>query len=227
MQHFIESRYIIHSNLLNVKKANGELKKHFTNDVEHPVEDFEPPQEPKPPQVPKFWHFAPLTLRSTASATDVREKFFRILHDLDVDVEAVSSLWKYRLQKVCGEAYLDIQCHFFTQDSEIAVDINLLSGDRFVWRDLAQNIRVMFNGGQSKGECYKPRDYPFRTDQLFQLLEHGSMNDKRRAMRSLAISTTQVDISKIVTWINKPAGTFLEKEIQRWAEKIKTKRARL
>jgi hypothetical protein len=220
MQHFIESRYIIHSNLLNVKKANGELKKHFTNDVEHPVDDFEPPQ------VPRFWHFAPLTLRSTTSATDVREIFFRILHDLDVDVEALK-LWNYRLQKVCGDAYLDIQCHFFKQDSQIVIDVNLLAGDRFVWRDLAQNIRVMFNGGQSKGECYKPRDYPFRTDQLFQLLEHGSMNDKRRAMRSLAISTTQVDISKIIPWINKPAGTFLEREIQRWAEKIKTKRARL
>lgn len=216
-----ESRYIIHSNLLNVKKANGELKKHFTNDVEHPVEDFEPPQ------MPRFWHFAPLTLRSTTSATDVREIFFRILHDLDVDVEATSSLWNYRLQKVCGDAYLDIQCHFFKQDSQIVIDVNLLSGNRFVWRDLAQNIRVMFAGGNAKGECYKPRGYPFRTDQLFQLLEHGSMNDKRRAMRSLALSTTHVDISKIIPWINKPAGTFLEKEIQRWAEYIKVNRAHL
>ena len=181
-----------------------------------------------PPPVPRFWHFAPLTLRSTASANDVREKLFQILHDLDVNVEAVSSFWKYRLQKVCGDAYIDIQCHFFKQDSaEIAVDINLLSGDRFVWHHMAQNIRVMFAGGNAKGECYKPRDYPFRTDQLFQLLEHGSMNDKRRAMRSLALSTTNTDISKIVPWINKPMGTFLEKEIQRWAEYIKVNRAHL
>ena len=76
-----ESCYIIYSNLPNVKKANDELKKHFANDVEHPVEDFEPPQ------VPRFWHFAPLTLRS--EAIDVQEIFFRILHDLDVDVEAL------------------------------------------------------------------------------------------------------------------------------------------
>ena len=218
MQHFKESCYIIHSNLPNVKKANDELKKHFTNDVEHPVEDFEPPQ------VPKFWHFAPLTLRS--EATDVQEKFFRILHDLDVDVEALK-LWKYRLQKVCGDAYLDIQCHFFKQDSEIVIDVNLLSGDRFVWRYLAQNIRVMFAGGNAKGECYKPRDYPFRTDQLFQLLEHGSMNDKRRAMRSLALYTSNVDISKIEPWLHKPTVSFLEKEIQRWAEYIKVNRAHL
>ena len=123
-----------------------------------------------PPQVPRFWHFAPLTLRSTASATDVRGKLFLILNDLNVDVEVISSLWKYRFQKVCGNVYLDIQCHFFTQDSEIAVDINLLSGDRFVWRDLAQNIRVMFAGGNAKGECRKPRDFHLKPEQLFQQL---------------------------------------------------------
>ena len=176
-----------------------------------------------PPPVPIFWHFAPLTLRSTASANDVREKLFQILHDLGVNVEAVSSFWKYRLQKVCGDAYIDIQCHFFKQDlAEIAVDINLLSGDRFVWRYLAQNIRVMFAGGNAKGECYKPRDYPLSLQ-----LEHGSMNDKRRAMRSLALYTSNVDISKIEPWLHKPTVSFLEKEIQRWAEYIKVNRAHL
>jgi len=180
-----------------------------------------------PPQVPRFWQFAPLTLRSTASAVDVREKLFLILNDLDVDVEVISSLWKYRFQKVCGSVYLDIQCHFFTQDSEIAVDINLLSGDRFVWRDLAQNIRVMFNGGQSKGECRQPRDFQLKPEQLFQLLEHGSLNDKRIAMRSLALSTCNVDIRKIEPWLQKPTGSFLEKEIRRWAEYIKVNRAHL
>jgi len=162
----------------------------------------------EPPDVPMFWHFAPLTLRSTETPNTTRRKIFNILKQLDVDIETMSP-WKYRLQKVHGSAYLDIQCHFFKQGSEIAVDINLLSGDRFVWRYLAQNIRKMFAGGNAKGECYKPRDYPFRTD--LQLLEHGSMNDKRRVMRSLALSTTHVDISKIVPWNNKPVGTFLEK----------------
>jgi len=180
-----------------------------------------------PPPVPVFWHFAPLTLRSTASAMEVQEKFFNILHNLNVDVEVTSSTWKYRLQTVCGEAYLDIECHFFKQDFEIIIDINLLSGERFVWHNLAQNIRVIFNGGNSNGKCHKPRDYPWRSEQLFQLLEHGSMNDKRRAMRSLALSTTNVDISKNVLWINKSTGTFLEKEIQRWAEYIKVNRAHL
>jgi len=180
-----------------------------------------------PPPVPRFWHFVPLTLRSTASATDVREKLFLILSDLDVDVEVISSLWKYRFQKVCGSVYLDIQCHFFTQDSEIAVDINLLSGDRFVWRDLAQNIRVMFAGGNAKGECRKPRDFHLKPEQLFQLLEHGSLNDKRIAMRSLALSTCNVDIRKIEPWLQKPTGSFLEKEIRRWAEYIKVNRAHL
>ena len=232
-------------NLLSVENVTAEMTKHSPNDVEPSVEDpgntgwpvpisvdigFTPTLQQltgDPPPVPRFWHFAPLTLRSTASATDVREKLFQILHDLDVNVEAVSSFWKYRLQKVCGDAYLDIQCHFFKQDSEIVIDVNLLSGDRFVWRYLAQNIRVMFAGGNAKGECYKPRDYPFRTDQLFQLLEHGSMNDKRRAMRSLALYTSNVDISKIEPWLHKPTVSFLEKEIQRWAEYIKVNRAHL
>tara|TARA_B110000285_G_C15135727_1_gene626745 strand:+ start:3211 stop:4161 length:951 start_codon:yes stop_codon:yes gene_type:complete len=181
-----------------------------------------------PPPVPKYWHFAPLTLRSTASAVGVREKLFQILDDLNVNVEAISSFWKYRLQKVCGDAYIDIECHFFKNGSEITVDINLLSGDRFVWHKLAQNIRDIFNGGNSKGKCQKPRVYPLMmSHQLFQMIKHGSMNDKRRAMRSLALSTFNVDIRKIEPWHHKPAGSFLEKEIKQWAEYIKVHRAHL
>tara|TARA_B100000795_G_scaffold26880_1_gene17860 strand:+ start:1595 stop:2098 length:504 start_codon:yes stop_codon:yes gene_type:complete len=145
-------------NLLSVENVTAEMTKHSPNDVEPSVEDpgntgwpvpisvdigFTPTLQQltgDPPPVPRFWHFAPLTLRSTASATDVREKLFQILHDLNVDVEAVSSFWKYRLQKVG----VVIQCHFFKQDSEIAVDINLLSGSRFVWHKLARNIRATF-----------------------------------------------------------------------------------
>lgn len=237
-------------NLVSGEKATDETSKHFANDAKTFVEDFGPgnilifpsthPMQNVPPRVPNFWHFAPLTLRSTASASDVREKLFQILHELDVHVEATSSFWKYRLQKVCGEAYVDIQCHFFRQDklnlnwhlqyeqvSEISIDINLLSGDRFVWRDLSQNIRIMFSGGNAKRDRYKPRDYPLKIDQIFHLLEHGTMNDKRKAMRSLALSTSDVDIRKIETWLHRPVGSFLEKEIKRWAEYIKVNRAHL
>lgn len=195
-------------------------KSGFLNDTRYHTKRMEPPD------VPMFWHFAPLTLRSTETPNTTRQKIFKILKQLEVDIETMSP-WKYRLQLVRGSAYLDIQCHFFKQGSEIAVDINLLSGDRFVWCDLAKNIRKMLEGAEQNTTCQFPKDFDANPEQWLSLVEHGSMDDKRRAMRRLALSTTHVDISKIVPWINKPMGTFLEKEIQRWAEKIKTKRARL
>lgn len=222
MHHCMDTRFSdghdLHGGVETISRASP-------NDAETPVEVHEAISNQRSvPVVPKYWHFAPLTLRFASVTTT--ERLFQILHDLDVNVEVVS-FCKYRLQKVYGRAYLDIQCHFFKQDSEIVVDINLLSGDRFVWHNLARNIRTMFNGGQSHVKSHKPHDFHLKPEQLFQLLEHGSMNKKRKAMRSLALSTTNVDISKIEPWLHKSTNTFLEKEIQRWAEYIKANRAHL
>lgn len=195
-------------------------KSGFINDTRYHAKRMEPPD------VPMFWHFAPLTLRSTETPNTTRRKIFKILKQLEVDIETMSP-WKYRLQLVRGSAYLDIQCHFFKQGSEIAVDINLLSGDRFVWRDLAQNIRKMLEGAEQNTTCPFPKDFDANPEQWLSLVEHGSMDDKRRAMRRLALSNSDFDVRKIELWLRKPVGTFLEREIQRWAKKIKTKRARL
>jgi len=174
----------------------------------------------EPPDVPRFWHFAPLTLRSTESPTVMRRKIFKILKQLEVDIETMYP-WKYRLQQVHGSAYLDIQCQFFKQGDNTIVDINLLSGERYVWHHLTKNIRKMLEGVEHRTTCPFPKEFDANPEQWLSLVEHGSMDDKRRAMRRLALSNSDFDVRKIELWLHKPARTFLEREIRRWAEKIK------
>ena len=195
-------------------------KSGFLNDTQYHTKRMEPPD------VPRFWHFAPLTLCSTETPTVMHRKIFNILKQLDVDIETMSP-WKYRLQQVHGSAYLDIQCHFFKQGDNTVVDINLLSGDRFVWHCLAKNIRKMLKGVEHHTTCPFPKEFDGNPEQWLSLVEHGSMDVKRRAMRRLALSNSDFVVRKIELWLHKPARTFLEREIRHWVEKVKTKRARL
>jgi len=87
-----------------------------------------------PPPVPKYWHFATVL---TDHSKDVRKHFTDMCNILQLDI-SYSEPWIWHI--LVGEDC--IECNVFYKEEHSIIDINLLHGDRWKYKDTLERIRA-------------------------------------------------------------------------------------
>lgn len=197
-----------------------------------------------PPPVPMFWYWSNLKMTSHGNSVAFRDAIFAKANEVNIHIGGPrQARWCYTFETVTPR-YVSAECHFFRHIDTTYVDINLLEGDRFTWAAISRHIR-------GEGLTYKrPMAKPIRADmrleamvehcmdedifdligsdfnpaKLLPLLADASHNIKRCVMRALYYCDTPFDVSRIEPYC-RGGGTFLEKRIQYWANKIVRKGA--
>ena len=93
-----------------------------------------------PPPVPDYWPFSKFT-SSGPSGIELRRNLFAKMSEENVHISLRASDWRYCLEFVEGDHYLKIDCRFFQREHDAIADINLLSGDRWVWGRLVRRLK--------------------------------------------------------------------------------------
>ena len=190
------------------------------------------------PPLPQYWVFAPFTITGT-NGRKMRARLFATLRRFGVDISSTPQAWKYRLQFCEGAALLDIEAFFFQREKDVIVDINLLSGDRWVWHRLKarlsgseRNYLPMspFLTGKIVVERlrrgnFADRDFEWLgsdipVDWLLPYLKSKDLNIVRQAMERLCLRKYEGDDSEIEKWQTVKTERFIEREIQKHARQI-------
>jgi len=200
--------------------------------------DWQPAIE-NPPPVPEYWHWSSVVLNATETASLTKKRFVDLCTTLHIDIRE-SGHWKWTLQWCHDMHYMNVECHVFTKDASgpIVIDINNVQGDRRLYWHTIGNMRALWHGGEM-GPTRKiavltttlsynllPSEEGFAlltsdmdTEKIIPYLKHSDKNIVRCAMK--ALSTSLYKPTKIVyQWSSRQCQTFLEEEIQKWANHI-------
>ena len=195
-----------------------------------------------PPQVPQYWIFSHFTITG-ATGNALRVQLFAKLRKLNVDISNTIYSWKYRLQFCEGPALLDIDCFFFQRESDVIVDINLLSGDRWAWHRLKAAVNndvsiprlslktagfattVDFVSERLRRGEFTDSDFQWLSDDIpaewwLHYLKSKDLNIVRQSMERLCLLKYDGYDSEIEKWRVINPTSFLEREIQRHALKF-------
>ena len=192
-----------------------------------------------PPQVPRYWVFSHFTITG-ATGNALRVQLFAKLRKLNVDISSTIYSWKYRLQFCEGPALLDIDCFFFQRESDVIVDINLLSGDRWTWHRLKADVnndvsipRLISSPLKTAGFVserlrrgeFADSDFQWLSDDIpvewwLPYLKSKDLNIVRQSMEKLCLLKYAGHNSEIEKWKALNPASFIEREIKKHALKI-------
>lgn len=88
-----------------------------------------------PPPVPQYWYFSQFKIESSLKPRQLKRELFDWYCQAGVHISGSS--WKYTITK----NDLKIDCYFFWDGTNTIVDINLLSGDRWAWSVLRNQMQ--------------------------------------------------------------------------------------
>ena len=188
--------------------------------------------------MPDYWHWSSVVLNATETASLTKKRFVDLCTTLHIDIRE-SGHWKWTLQWCQDMHYMNVECHVFTKDASgpIVIDINNVQGDRRLYWHTIRNMRALWRGENIKstrlqavfhGSSYNllPSEEGFAllssdmdAEKILPYLKHSDNNIVRCAMK--ALSTILDTPTKIVyQWSIRQCQTFLEEEIQKWANHI-------
>ena len=205
-----------------------------------------------PPRVPEFWFFSKHMLYGAEkSASDFRDDIFAELNRLGAYAEVADSNWHWSIHYCEGPHYIVADMFIFVSKGQAIADLNMLSGNRYVWSELYQNIRqkreaIPYDWGPFPNT--RPSAIPTLRDNhdiigidLLRTIGHDQVpevvlpflsNEDPNVVRVAMYRLTYFDrppknCSLIQKWLTKPLHGYLERETAKHARVVMSKQSKL